>query len=226
MNLFQKQQTTTSGYASIPDAIAAADETALFLGTTITPSPPTTTTRSYCWWKWMIAIVAGMMMLMMAGSGAVWMRPEGSSDPPAVYEKRERVSERDSYESVRKERDIGWVVAARRRPPPPRRASSWPRNEIIRVFLPVVRLVGSVPRPTNNGIPLKRVTNTGRRKNTVGRNRTGTCCGMVFHPVSRIQGVVCGRPWIPNTSTPPASTQTPIPSGADPRVKASIRSDK
>ena len=94
MNLFQKQQTTTSGYASIPDAIAAADETALFLGTTITPSPPTTTTRSYCWWKWMIAIVAGMMMLMMAGSGAVWMRPEGSSDPPAVYEKRESLQER------------------------------------------------------------------------------------------------------------------------------------
>ena len=61
MNLFQKQQ-KTSGYNSIPDAIAD-DETAAV-------SRRSSKTR--------IALVAGTMMMLVAG-GAVWMQDESSS---------------------------------------------------------------------------------------------------------------------------------------------------
>ena len=116
------------------------------------------------------------------------------------------------------------TVAARS----PQRASFFRRQGMIPVFPPVVRLVVSVRRATSNGIPLKRVTNTGKRKNTVGPSRTATIGHTLFltrgafHPVSRTRRVVSGVPWIPNSSTPPASTRTSIPSGADPRVKASM----
>ena len=55
MNLFQKQQ-TTSGYISIPNAIAD-DETAAVQVSLGMP----------------IVIVAGMMMMLVVAGGAVWM---------------------------------------------------------------------------------------------------------------------------------------------------------
>ena len=63
MNLFQKQQTTTSGYITIPDAIA--DD-----GTTVVVH------RSSMWRGMIIAFVAGMMLV---AGGAVWMQDESSS---------------------------------------------------------------------------------------------------------------------------------------------------
>ena len=70
-----KQQQTTSGYNSIPDAIAADDETAAVpFGTTLLPTS-TTTNRSS---KWnMVAIVAFMMMLLLAVAGGTVLRRNG-----------------------------------------------------------------------------------------------------------------------------------------------------
>ena len=80
MNLFQKQQTTTSGYTSIPDAIAGDDETAAVpLGTPPSPMMMTRACRVLKW-RMMVAIVAGMMMMMLVvAAGTVWMLPDVSS---------------------------------------------------------------------------------------------------------------------------------------------------
>ena len=84
MNLFQKQP-NTSGYTSIPEAIAD-DDTAVVLVSTITPSPPTAMTMDRRSSKrMMMAFVAGtMLVLMVAGTGAVWMMQDGSSDTTAT----------------------------------------------------------------------------------------------------------------------------------------------
>ena len=68
-----KQQQTTSGYNSIPDAIAADDETAAVpFGTTLLPTSTTTNRSSK---RMMMAIVALMMMLLLVvTAGTVWMR--------------------------------------------------------------------------------------------------------------------------------------------------------
>ena len=74
MNLFQKQQ-NTSGYTSIPNdntATAAADDTAVLLGTSIFPTTKRTTTMGRRSLTWMVAIVVGMMML--AAGGTIWLR--------------------------------------------------------------------------------------------------------------------------------------------------------
>ena len=71
MNFF-KQQQNTSGYNSIPNAIAAAD-TAVPLGTTILPSPTTMMTMDCRLLKWMVAIVAAVAMMLVA-YGAVLMQ--------------------------------------------------------------------------------------------------------------------------------------------------------
>ena len=73
MNLFQKQQ-KTSGYNSIPHAIAADDETAAVpVGTTILP-PTMTMTMGHYMPKWiMVASVLGMMLMLVVTGGSVWM---------------------------------------------------------------------------------------------------------------------------------------------------------
>ena len=62
MNLFQKQQ-TTSGYASIPNAIADNETATVPLGTTIVPRPATTTMTSGHRAKLWMAIAAGLLLV-------------------------------------------------------------------------------------------------------------------------------------------------------------------
>ena len=76
MHLFQKQQ-NTSGYNSIPNAIATDDATAAAVpfGTTIrSPSPMMMTLSQRS--KRMVAIAAGM--LLVTGGVAVWLQEDGS----------------------------------------------------------------------------------------------------------------------------------------------------
>ena len=106
MNLFQKQQQTTNGYKTIPDAIAddipdtIADDIAadagtaavlfgttisddnedktavIFLGTTLLP--PSKMTRGHRLSQ-RIAPVAGMLLVFMMAGGTIWLRSEGGS---------------------------------------------------------------------------------------------------------------------------------------------------
>ena len=76
MNLFQKQQTTTSRYTSIPDASADDDETAAVsvpLGTTIRSPSTMTMTMDHRSWMWLAFQFAGALLLLVAGGGTVWM---------------------------------------------------------------------------------------------------------------------------------------------------------
>ena len=71
MNLFKKEQ-NTSGYNTIPDAIAAGDETAAVpLGITILPPTMTIMDRRSSK-KMMLALAAGVMLIVLAG-GTVLM---------------------------------------------------------------------------------------------------------------------------------------------------------
>ena len=73
MNCSIKQQQTTIGYNSIPNAIADDETAAVPLGT---PTSTTTMTMGHRSSKRMLAIVAIMMLLLMVAGGAVWMRPD------------------------------------------------------------------------------------------------------------------------------------------------------
>ena len=72
MNLF-KQQPKTSGYHTIPDALADDDATAAVpFGTTLLPSTTTTMTK-----RRMAIVAAGVMLLVVLVGGAVVMMPYG-----------------------------------------------------------------------------------------------------------------------------------------------------
>ena len=75
MNLF-KQQPKTSGYHTIPDALADDDATAAVpFGTTLLPSTTTTMTKRR------MALVAGLLLLVvLAGGGAVVLLAETTTD--------------------------------------------------------------------------------------------------------------------------------------------------
>ena len=75
MNLF-KQHQTTSGYNTIPDAIADADTAAVPLGTTVLSSSTTMTMDRCSSTGKRIAIVASTILLVVAGSTFLMMQDE------------------------------------------------------------------------------------------------------------------------------------------------------
>ena len=107
-------------------------------------------------------------------------------------------------------------------------------NTIVVTVLPprwMRRSVGSVSPPLSvlvKVIPSRPVINTETRPNTAGQIRTTVQRSLVpvFIPygtnVTPSRSMVSGIPWIPNTSTHPASTRKPIPNCADRRVKRCI----
>jgi len=79
MNLFQKQQ-KTSGYASIPNAIADDEETATTRTMDRRVSRWRTTDRRWSKGRMLVdGVVATGMMLLLVMGGAVWMRQDGGS---------------------------------------------------------------------------------------------------------------------------------------------------
>jgi len=82
MNLFQKQQTTTSGYTSIPEARAADDDETMAVPFGTKTRTMTTDRRRSS--KWLAFQFAGALLLLVVGGGTVGMLETNDVDGTAT----------------------------------------------------------------------------------------------------------------------------------------------